>query len=270
MTKLEHRSREHSATIPEVNLDLFEGPVELLLYLVRKNELDIGDVPIGRLTDDFLGFVRGASELNMESAADFLVMSGILIRLKMRALLPRPREEELDTPTVTLEQILDEFRRYQQAARLLSEREQERRRVWPRPGGTLPSAPPAETQELTTLTAALRKLLIRVRSEKLVEVAPLKVRFEDKLIELRGLLRRQGRVSFENAVTGSSITEIIVMFIAVLELVRTGEIRLIQQDQFSSIELVANEMSRQAETPRRAVLCQPDQTLEPRSVPDQQ
>lgn len=225
--------------VPEVRLDLFEGPVELLLYLVRRNELDVGDVPIGRLTDDFLGFVRTAPELNMESAADFLVMSGILVRLKIRALLPRPREEELETPTVTLEQILDEFRRYQQAARLLSQREEERRRVWPRPGGSLPPAPAAESQELSTLTLAFRRLLARVRTEQLTEVAPLKVRFEDKLAELRALLRRRGRVDFESAVTGNSITELIVMFIAVLELVRIGEIRVAQQDQFASIELIA-------------------------------
>ncbi|MFO7638214.1 MAG: segregation/condensation protein A [bacterium] len=225
--------------VPEVRLELFEGPVELLLYLVRRSELDISEVPIGRLTDDFLGFVRGAPELNMESAADFLVMSGILVRLKMRALLPRPREEELDTPTVSLEQILDEFRRYQQAAQLLSRREDERRQVWPRPGGTLPPAPAAESQELSTLTAAFRRLLTRVRTERLVEVAPVKIRFEDKLAELRGLIRRRGRLAFEAAVGGNSITEIIVMFIAVLELVRTGEITVAQEGQFGTIELVA-------------------------------
>ncbi|MFO7676029.1 MAG: segregation/condensation protein A [bacterium] len=227
--------------VPEVRLDLFEGPVELLLYLVRKAELDIFDVPIGRLTDDFLAFVRSANDLNLESAADFLVMSGILVRLKMRALLPRPKEEELDTPTVTLEQILDEFRRYQEAARLLSKREDERRQLWPHPGGTLPPAPAAEGEELTALTAAFRRLLARVRTERVVEVAPAKVRFEDKLAELRGLLRRRGRLGFEEAVGRGSITELIVMFIAVLELVRLNEIKVVQQDQFGTIELVAQE-----------------------------
>lgn len=229
--------------VPEVQLDLFEGPVELLLYLVRRTDLDIFDVPIGRLTDDFLGFVRKAPELNMESAADFLVMSGILVRLKMRALLPRPKEEDLDTPTVTLEQILDEFRRYQEAARLLSKREDERRQVWPRPGGTLPPAPAAEGEELSALTAAFRRLLARVRTEKVVEVAPARVRFEDKLAELRGLLRRLGRLSFEKAVGGGSITELIVMFVAVLELVRLNEIMVVQLDQFGDIELVAREQA---------------------------
>ncbi|HDR00131.1 MAG TPA: hypothetical protein ENN51_07610 [candidate division WOR-3 bacterium] len=225
--------------VPAVRLDLFEGPVELLLWLVRKNELDVGDVPIGRLTDDFLGFVREAPTLNMESTADFLVMSGILVRLKIRSLLPRPREEDLDTPGVTLEQILDEFRQYQEAARVLSRREDERRQLWPRPGGNLPPAPAAAREELSTLTGAFRRLLARVRTEPLVEVAPIKIRFEDKLAELRRLLHRRGRLSFEGAVTGRTITELIVMFIAVLELVRTGEIEIAQPHQFSDIELVA-------------------------------
>jgi segregation and condensation protein A len=84
-------------SVSDVRLDLFEGPVELLLYLVRKNELDVADVPVGRLTDDFLGAVRQAQELDMESASDFLIMAAVLLRLKTRALLPRSPEEDLAT-----------------------------------------------------------------------------------------------------------------------------------------------------------------------------
>lgn len=224
-------------TQPDVNLDLFEGPVELLLYLVRKNELDVLDVPIARLTDDFLGYVRSAQTLQLEGASDFLVMAGILLRLKMRQLLPRPKEEDLETATVTLEQILDEFRRYQQAARVLHEREAERRDLFPRPGGTVPPAPAAESEDLAVLTAAFRRVLENIKPERLHEVAPLKVRFEDKLDDLRRLLRARRRVRFEEAVSGSSLTELIVMFIAVLELARLGELRVTQDAQFATIDL---------------------------------
>jgi segregation and condensation protein A len=230
---------------PDVRLETFEGPVELLLYLVRKNELDVLDVPIGRLTDDFLGFVRSARNLNLESASDFLVMSGILVRLKMRQLLPRPKDEDLETPTVSLEQILDEFRRYQKAARVLSDKEQERRQVFPRPGGVIPKAPVAEQEELSVLTAAFRHLLENIKPERMVEVGPRKIRFEDKLAALRRLLRARGRLRFEEAVTGRTLTELIVLFIAVLELVRLGEITVSQDEQFGTISLVLN---REAET----------------------
>ncbi|MBN2538344.1 segregation/condensation protein A [candidate division WOR-3 bacterium] len=221
----------------EVNLDLFEGPVELLLWLVRKNELDILDVPVARLTDDFLGYVRAAHNLQLETASDFLVMAGILLRLKMRQLLPRPKEEDLDTTTVTLEQILDEFRRYQHAARVLHERETERRDLFPRPGGAVPAAPVADSEDLAVLTAAFRRVLENIKPGRLHEVAPRKVRFEDKLDDLRRLLRARRRVRFEEAVSGSSLTELIVMFIAVLELTRLGELRVSQDDQFGTIIL---------------------------------
>lgn len=215
---------------------MFEGPVELLLYLVRKNELDILDVPIGRLTDDFLGFVRAAVNLNLEAAADFLVMAGVLLRLKMRRLLPAKPDEDLSTPTVTLDQILDEFRKYQHVARVLSEREQERRLVFPRPL-VVPRGQVAEQEELAVLTAAFRRLLSKLRPERLVEVAPAKIRFEDKLAELQALLRTRGALDFEEALSGDNITEIIVLFICVLELVRLGEIRIRQEEQFGRITL---------------------------------
>ena len=226
-------------TTPDVRLGIFEGPVELLLWLVRRNELDVFDVPIGRLTDDFLAFVRSARTLNLESVSDFLVMSGILVRLKMRALLPRPKEEDLATPTISLDQILDEFRRYQEAARGLADRETERRRFYPRPGGTIPKAPAADREELSVLTAAFRRLLERAKPERVVEVAPRKIRFEDILADLRRLLRRKGRVAFEDALKGGTITELIVMFIAVLELGRLNEITIAQEEQFGTIALVA-------------------------------
>lgn len=226
-------------TTPDVRLGIFEGPVELLLWLVRRNELDVFDVPIGRLTDDFLTFVRSARNLNLESVSDFLVMSGILVRLKMRALLPRPKEEDLATPTISLDQILDEFRRYQEAARGLAVRETERRRFYPRPGGTIPKAQAAEREELSVLTAAFRRLLERAKPDRVVEVAPRKIRFEDILADLRRLLRRKGRVAFEDALKGGTITELVVMFIAVLELVRLNEITIAQEEQFGTIALVA-------------------------------
>ncbi len=222
----------------EARLEMFEGPVELLLYLVRKNELDIFDVPIGQLTDDFLGFVRDARNLNLELAADFLVMVGILLRLKTRRLLPGRKDEELETPTVSLEQILDEFRKYQEVARALSEKESERRLVFP-----CRTAPPkaglVEGEDLTALTAAFQRLLARFKSDRMVEVAPRKIRFEDKLHDLRRMLRSRGTVSFEEALSHGTLTELVVMFIAVLELVRLGEVRVRQDQQFGTITLEA-------------------------------
>jgi len=221
---------------PVVRLELFEGPVELLLYLVRKNEISALDVPVARLTDDFLGFVRAAVDLNLEAAADFLIMAGVLLRLKVHRLIPRKQEEDLDTATVTLDQILDEFRKFQQAARVLSEKEQERRLVFPRPL-VVPKGQVADQEEIAVLTKAFRRLLAGLKPGRLVEVAPVKIRFEDKLADLRKLLQERGQVDFEEALESNSVTELVVLFICVLEMVRLGEIRIRQEEQFGRLIL---------------------------------
>lgn len=222
--------------VPPVRLDLFEGPVELLLYLVRTNELDVTDVPIARLTDDFLAWVRAASVLNMESASDFLVMAAVLLRLKVRHLLPRTPAEDLETPALSLEQILDEFRRFQQVARVLSDRESVRRQMFPRLGET-PRARLADSEDLLLLTSALQRVLSRLAPEPVARLAPLRLRLEDRIAALRELIRSRGAVGFEEAVGGRTVAEVIVMFIAVLELVRLGELRVRQETEFGTIRL---------------------------------
>jgi segregation and condensation protein A len=226
--------------VSDVRLDLFEGPVELLLYLVRKNELDVIDVPVGRLTDDFLSSVRQAHELDMESASDFLIMAAVLLRLKTRALLPRSPDEDLTTPTVSLEQILDEFRRYQQVARLLSDKESERRLLYPRAGES-PRSRLAESEDVVALTAAFKRVLSKLTPERAAQIAPPKVRLEDKLADLRRIIRERKSVDFEDVVAGTTVSEVIVLFIAVLELVRLGELRVRQEAEFGTIRLELRE-----------------------------
>ncbi len=226
--------------VPDVRLDLFEGPVELLLYLVRKDELDVADVPVGRLTDDFLGAVRQAQALDMESASDFLIMAAVLLRLKTRALLPRGPEEDLTTPTVSLDQIMDEFRRYQQVARMLSDKETERRLLYPRSGES-PRARQAESEDVVALAAALKRVLAKLAPERVAQIAPPKVRLEDKISDLRRIMRERRSAGFEEVVTGTTVAEIIVLFIAVLELVRLGELRVRQETEFGAIRLEMRE-----------------------------
>ncbi|MEO0079681.1 MAG: segregation/condensation protein A [candidate division WOR-3 bacterium] len=225
-----------STALPEVRLEIFEGPIELLLYLVRQKELDITAVPIGRLTEDYLSYLRSTSVIDMEAAADFLVMAAILVRLKVRYLLPRPAEEDLTTPTVTLEQIIDQFRKYQRVAQLLSAREKERRQMFPRRGET-PRSRLAEGEDLVVLAAAFRRVVARLVPTLPLQFEPRRVRIEDKLAELRQLLAERQRVQFDEAVVGHSLAELIVTFIALLELVRLGEVRVEQESHFGAIWL---------------------------------
>jgi len=219
-----------------VRLAMFEGPIELLLYLVRENELAISDVPIAQLTDDYLTFLRQTEVVDMAAAADFLVMAALLVRLKVRYLLPRLQPEELATPLVTLEGILDQFRKYQRAAALLSRKEAERRQLFPRKGAA-PCSRLAENEDLALLAVAFRRVLARLTPTLPIQLGPRPVRIEDKLAWLRQLLAEQHAIEFEQAVTGLTLTEVIVIFIAVLELVRLGEVRVRQDSQFGTIWL---------------------------------
>lgn len=228
---------------PDVRLlELFEGPVELLLYLVRKAELDVFDVPVGRLTDDYLAFLRRADALDMEPALDFMVMAAVLLRLKARQLLPRSPDENLDTPVVTLEGILDDFRRYQHVAGLLASREAERRLMFPRRGET-PRSALADSGDMLLLAAAFKRVLARLQPEKPLAIEPRRIRVEDHIASLRRLVGERGTIAFDEAVTGSTLAEVIVMFIAVLELIRLGELAVRQEQEFGTIQLVRRDLT---------------------------
>jgi segregation and condensation protein A len=219
-----------------VRLDIFEGPVELLLYLVRKNELNVLDIPIARLTDDYLAYLRSGSVRDLDTAADFMVMAAVLVRLKVRALLPRMADEDLSTPQVTLEQILDSYRQFQSAAQILARREAEQRLRFPRRGEP-PRAKPAEQEDITLLTRAFSRLLAKMKPQPRLTITPREIRIEDKIATLRLLLSKRSVVNFEEAVTGATLTELIVTFLALLELVRLGEIQVEQTEEFGPIRL---------------------------------
>lgn len=214
---------------PLVRLEVFEGPVELLLYLVRRNELDVGDIPIDQLTGDYLHYIRQATELNLEVAADFLVMAAVLVRLKVRRLVPAQDEEDTGTPGVTLEQILDDFRRYQHVAGVLGAKEAERRLMFPRFGEVCPRTA-ATSEDLAVLAMALQRVLARLAPERRITVEPRRIRIEDMFAALRRLLAGRRQATFEEAVAGRTLTEVIVIFLALLELVRLGEVRVRQHD----------------------------------------
>ncbi len=221
----------------QIVLDLFEGPVELLLYLVRKNELDVLDVPIARLTNDYLTYLRTGTILNLDACADFMVMAAVLIRLKVRALLPRQPDEDLSTPQISLESILDSYRQFQEAARLLGQREAEQRLRFPRKG-VQPPRRLTEREDLTLLTQAFSRLLARLKTAPVVTITPQEVKIEDKIERLRLLLKEEEVVDFEEAVNGVTLTELIVTFLALLELVRLGEVQVEQTEEFGPIRLI--------------------------------
>jgi segregation and condensation protein A len=230
-----------------VQLDAFSGPLDLLLYLVRKHELDIIDIPVARVADQYLEFVDVLEQIDVDTVADFLDLASALIEIKSRMVLPRPEEidePEIEDPREELVVRLLEFKKYRDAAQLLESRNrdwQERytRRV-PCGSGVPASQPrPVEGVELWDLVSAFS----RVIRHKLVAPQVDTIRYDDTPIQIfmqriAARIRDSGRVEFGDLFAEAALKSTLIgMFLAVLELMRHGHAAAEQCERFGPIWL---------------------------------
>ena len=220
-----------------IHLENFEGPLELLLYLIERQELDITAVSVAQVTDQYLEYIARAENVSPALMADFIAMAARLLQIKSRALLPRPAESEEgeeEDPAELLAQQLRAYRQFREVAKYLSQREREHLRAYIRtaPPPTIERPPTPGEVSLADLLAALRRALEEHEPEpELTVVTPYPVTIQDKIGELRTLLRTHRRIDFTQLLRKSRHRqEIIVSFLAVLELLKQGEI-LIRQDK---------------------------------------
>jgi segregation and condensation protein A len=220
----------------QVKTETFSGPIELLLYLVRKNEVDVFDIPLAKITDDYLNYLHQVQNLNIEISSDFLLMAVVLMRLKVWRLLPSTQEEEVHEP-VSLEDIISEFKKYAGVAGFLGDLETKRSHLFPRRGQIVEELPDA-AGDIYVLVSAFQKVLEKNIPKASLEIAVPEIKLEDKLDELRRLFAEKVKIGFNDiAEQARTITEIIIMFIALLELIRLGEIRVRQIVEFGEIIL---------------------------------
>uniref|UniRef100_A0A7C6A9G9 Segregation and condensation protein A n=1 Tax=candidate division WOR-3 bacterium TaxID=2052148 RepID=A0A7C6A9G9_UNCW3 len=224
----------------QVQLAIFEGPVELLLYLVRKNELDVLDIPIGQLTDDYLTYLRQLVKINIEHASDFILMASILLRLKMRSLLPSAEAEPQEEAPISLEQIIEEFKKYEKAAKFLSSLEEKRQNLFPRPGEQVYDY--EGSGDIFLLTQIFNEVLAKIAPKESLKIEPRKIRIEEKIEFLRSILVAKKAIDFLEVVKDCvEIGEVIALFFATLELIRLGEIMVKQDYEFGTIRLIIKE-----------------------------
>jgi segregation and condensation protein A len=216
---------------------LFQGPIELLLYLVREQELPIAEIPIARITDQYLHWLEAQSSLNLENASEFLLMAVVLIRLKMRSLLPRPKDENLDTGSlVSMDELVAEFKRYREAAEVLSGYETERRNVFPRAGASRVELD--TSADVMILTNAFREIISKLAPKDDWVVERVQLRIEETLTELRRLVAGQRMVNLlDYLATRPTLAQVIIAFLAALEMARLGEIRVSQDELTGAILL---------------------------------
>lgn len=234
----------------EVKLDIFEGPLDLLLYLIKKNEVDIYDIPIALITSQYLEYLDMMRELNLDVAGEFLVMASTLIKIKSQTLLPPcegegEAEEGVDPRAELMEHLL-EYQRYKEAAHQLFSRELLEKDVFTRlqteeAGEEKESGEVLIEANLFDLVDALRKVIERKDlPEKFMGVAVETITVRDKIYDILQQLKEKQQIVFQALFDPLSTRyEMIVAFLAVLELMRLRAIKVFQIHPYGEIRIVA-------------------------------
>ncbi len=227
-----------------VRLEMFEGPLDLLLHLIQKNELDITNVPIALITEQYLEYLQVMRELNLDIAGEYLLMASTLLHIKSRMLLPASEEEEEETeedPRAELVRRLLEYQKYKKAAGELERRPMLDRDVFVR----LISSEAVEEEEerieasLFDLLEAFREVLKRVKPEVFHEVILDRMTVEEKVQEILSLLQKEKRSLAFHRLFPEQVTRrmIVITFLAILELVKMKAVRIFQASPFETIRL---------------------------------
>src|SRR3989442_11007412 len=223
----------------KITLGEFEGPLDLLLYLIRQDQVNIYEIPVARITDEYLRYLNLMQELDLTVAGDFLVMAAQLIELKSRMLLPRDplaAEEEVEDPRAELVNRLLEHEKFKAAAEVLWSRATVERAVFRRAEIETDKNNPEVAVGLFDLLTVFQKILARHKEEVLLEIEREEVTMAEMIDRLRNMVRSAGEVNlmkfFERA---QSRRELVVAFLSVLELVRMAEISLMQHETFGEI-----------------------------------
>lgn len=253
----------------KVELDAFAGPLDLLLYLIRREEVDIWNIPISRITEQYLQYVEIMGELNINVAGDFIVMAATLIEIKSRMLAPEPvvaEEEEQDDPRMELVRQLMEYRRFKEAAAALTERADLQSQRFTRAGEKLASDDDVKAVgdigvNLWALLDAFSKVLKQtgIKADHRLVLDNIPQEEIQKGLEER--LRQQGRANFFSLFEGeSSRVRIVGTFLALLELVKQQALRIEQEETFGDIFItfIPPEQRVIVETPREPEPPQPE------------
>jgi segregation and condensation protein A len=233
-----------------VRLERFEGPLDLLLHLIKKHQVNIYDIPIALITKQYLDYLDLMQDLDLDIAGDFLVMAATLIHIKSRTLLPRPdptQEDPDEDPREALVRRLLEHQQFKAAAELLHDREIQRSAQWGRPDARVAEvvgeAPEPEVEvDLFSLMAAFRQVLERARNRPKVYLPAEHISIESRIELLLARLSVTEACGFEDLFADVQTRPgIVVTFLALLEMIRLKLVRVFQQANFGAIRVYKRE-----------------------------
>lgn len=219
-----------------IQLQQFEGPLDLLLFFIRRDELDIYDIPIASIADEFLGYVRVLEQVDLDGVGDFLYMAALLIHIKARMLLPKPERDDDGEPIDPRQELVERllhYIRFKEASLHLESRQEDRARQFTRtnPAGDDEEKAADHVLEgeasVFDLITALRRVLTEAPAEVNYEVHPEHYTLEEQSAFVLTRLRPYDKLSFSHLVERNSKPFIIATFLAVLELARLGRILIL-------------------------------------------
>ena len=241
--------RQEDASSYSVKLDVFEGPLDLLLFLIKRDKVDIYDIPIAHITRQYLEYIELMKELDLEIAGEFIVMAATLMRIKVRMLLPKTQdEEEEEDPREELVSALLEYRKFKEAARILKAKEAEQSCWFPRTDfsflNRLPEDEILVEASLSDLIFAFKRILDSQPKETFHTIDYPKVDVEERIEHVLNCLAQNDGVVFAELFSDTPIKLVMVVtFMAILELIRLQKIYIRQTKHFSDIWVFRNEKS---------------------------
>jgi segregation and condensation protein A len=223
----------------EVHLEIFEGPLDLLLFLIKKNDLDIADIPIAQITGEYLGYLDLMRELNLEVAGEFLVVASTLMQIKARSLLPpAPGDEEAGPdPREELVQKLQEYQKFKSAAAFLNQRAEEFKDVHFRGAPRFKAEEKTLQVSMLDLMSALREILERVPETRGIEAEEFPI--EEKMRKILFLLESNPRLPLSEVFSDERRRPgVIACFLGLLELIKLQSVMARQDEPFAPIYII--------------------------------
>ncbi len=243
-----------------MKIDAFEGPLDLLLHLINRLEIDIYDIPVSEITEQYMLYIHTMQEMHLDIASEYLVMAATLLSIKSRMLLPKQEEELFDEefgdepeedPREELMQRLIEYRKYKEAAEDLRTLEEDRLQVYTKAPSDLSEYAIESTNHMESLNVsiydmlgAFQKMLRRKKIQKPVQTTisrqeiPIEKRMEEILMDLK---TNPGRRKFTDLFTSNNKDHLVVTFLAILELMKTHSILIEQENNFADIFIMGSE-----------------------------
>jgi segregation and condensation protein A len=226
--------------------NIFEGPMDLLVYLIRKNEVNIYDIPISLITDRYLDYIEWMKSMNVDIAGDFLVMAATLIQIKSRMLLPVHEDSDEEDPRQEIARPLLEYLQMKSAALKLNERELLGENIFIRPPAETPgpgNLPDREIRvDLFELIQAFQRIMENLSPDLSIDMVADKISIQDRLAEIIRLLKDKGSVTFQElACYPAGKAEIIITFLAILEMVKRNAACVNQNADSGNFTLYLNE-----------------------------